>query len=123
MGRLERNDLAVAMHDELGVDETVFEAALDRHSLVFRDERGIFALTSGFDESAAASVLENELVAEDLDHLAFDLDRAPVSHRGDRNRRQRCIGGGSPAIPVFHRNGANADAEREDRDGCGCSDG
>jgi hypothetical protein len=123
VGRLQRNDLAVAMHDELGVDETVFEAALDRYSLIFRDERSIFALMSGFDESAAASVLKNELVAEDLDHLAFDFDRAPISHGGDRDRRQRCIGGSWAAMPVSHSDGANADAECEDRDGCGCIDG
>jgi hypothetical protein len=123
VGRLQRNDLAVAVHDELGVNETVLKAALDRHSLVFRDERSIFALMPGFDESAAAGVLENELVAEDLSHLAFDLDRAPVSHGGDRDRRQRCIGGSWAAMPVSHRDGTNADAEYEDRDGCGCIHG
>ena len=123
MGRLERNDLAVAMHDELGVDEAVLKAALDRHSLIFRDERSIFALMSGFDERAAASVLKNELVAEDLGHLALDFDCAPVSHGGNRDRRQRCIGGSSLAMPVSHREGANSDAEREDRDGCGRIDG
>jgi hypothetical protein len=117
MGRLERNDLAVAMHNELGVDEAMFEAALDRHSLIFGDKRSIFALTSGFDERAAAGVLQDELVAEDLGHLAFDLDGAPVSHRGDRNRRKRRVGRGAPSMPVFRRNGADAYAERKDRDG------
>ena len=123
VGRLQRDDLAVAVHDKRGVDETVLKAALDRHSLVFHDERSIFALMSGFDESAAASVLEHELVAEDLSHLAFDFDRAPISHGGDRDRRQRCIGGSWAAMPVSHSDGANADAECEDRDGCGCIDG
>jgi hypothetical protein len=123
MGRLECGDLAVGMHYERGVDEAVLEAALDRYSLVFGDERGVFALAPGFDERATAGVLENELVAEDLSHLAFDLDRVRVKHGGDRDRRQRRIGGRRPAMPVSHRNGANADAECEDRDGCGCIDG
>jgi hypothetical protein len=44
IGRLKRHDLAVAMHDELGVDEAMFETALDRHSLIFGDKRSVFAL-------------------------------------------------------------------------------
>ena len=123
MGRLECNDLAVAVHDERGVDETVFEVALDRQRLVFRDERGIFALASGLDESAAAGVLENEFIAEDLSHLAFDFDCARLRHGGDRDSRQRRVSGRRAAMPVSHRNGANADAECEDRDGYGCIDG
>ena len=117
VGRLERNDLAVAMDDELGVNEAMFEAALDRHNLIFGDKRGVFALTSGFDEGAAARVPQDELVAEDLGNLTFDFDIAPVSHSGDRNRGKRPIGGRSAAV---RGKGANADAEREDRNGCGC---
>jgi hypothetical protein len=122
VGRLQRDDLAVAVHDERGMDETVLEAALDRHRLVFGDERSVFALTSGFDESAATGVLENEFVAEDLSHLTFDLDRARVRHGGDRDSRQRRIGGRRAAMPMSRRDGANANAERENRDGCGCID-
>jgi hypothetical protein len=122
MGRLKRDDLAVAADDERGVDEAMFEATLDRHGLIFRDERDVFALTSGFDEGAAAGVLENEFVAEDLSHLTFDLDRARVRHGGDRDSRQRRIGGRRAAMPMSRRDGANANAERENRDGCGCID-
>ena len=122
MGWLDRDDLAVAAHDERGVDETVLEAALDRHRFIFRDQRGVFALAPGFDEGAAAGVLENEFVAEDLRHLTFDLDRARVRHGGDRDSRQRRIGGRRAAMPMSRRDGANANAERENRDGCGCID-
>ena len=123
VGRLQRDDLAVAADDERGVDEAVFEAALHRHRLIFGDKRDVFALTSGFDEGAATGVLENEFVAEDLSHLTFDLDRARLRHGGDRDGRQRRVSGRRAAMPMSHGDGANADAECEDRDGCSCIDG
>jgi hypothetical protein len=64
MGRVERDRLAVAVDDERGMQEAVFEAAPDRYRFVLGDEIAVLALTPGFDERTAAGVLEDELVAE-----------------------------------------------------------
>jgi hypothetical protein len=96
----------------------MLESALDRHRLILDNEGAIFALTAGFDERAPASVLEDELVAEYLGHLAFNLYRAQIGHGRNRDRRERRIRYGLPSAPVVRRDGADADADRENGNGC-----
>ena len=76
----------------------MFGATLDSHGLVFGDECRAFTLTAGFEEGAAAGVLESELVGEDLSHPTFDLDRARVRCRGERDSGRRRIGGRQAAM-------------------------
>ena len=71
------------------MDEAAFEAALDRDRLGRRDEPAAFALRTGFDQRTAASVLEDEFVAEDFGNLALHRDLTPIAHRSDRGRRER----------------------------------
>jgi hypothetical protein len=69
--------------------EAIVEAALYRDGFIFCNEAAIIAGRSCFDQSLAAVVLDDELVAIDLGDLAFDGHQAPGGHRRDRDRRDR----------------------------------
>ncbi|MBK5654319.1 MULTISPECIES: hypothetical protein [unclassified Bradyrhizobium] len=59
------------MRNDLGVDDTPIEAALDREDLAFGHRIGIFTAWPEVDQRATAAVVEDELVAEYLGHAAM----------------------------------------------------
>jgi hypothetical protein len=73
--RSERDAGAVGSRHHIGVDEAIFEMALDGDRLTFRHQLSAFTAGPGVHQHAAAVVLDDKFVAKDLGDLPFDRDR------------------------------------------------
>ena len=63
------------MHEHLRIDHATVEPALHRDRFILGDVLAASTTRAGFDQRAAAVVLDDELVAEDLGHAALHGDR------------------------------------------------
>ncbi|MCP1847872.1 MULTISPECIES: hypothetical protein [unclassified Bradyrhizobium] len=80
---------AVGMRDDLSAEDPLIEHSLDRHDLSPGDGIGIIPTRSEIDQGAAAAVLHQEHVAEDLSDVAAHGGRTAGLQPVDRGRLQQ----------------------------------
>jgi hypothetical protein len=89
VGRPESFVSTIGVSEDVGVHHAAVQTALHGNSLAPGNCQAIFTAWSGIDQGTTASVLHDELVAEDLGDNPLDRDGTSLSHLVDRRGLQQ----------------------------------
>jgi hypothetical protein len=99
---------------DASVHHSTIEPALNGNDFAFDDRIRVFPARSQVDERAAAAVVKNELVAEDIGDAALHGNIVSVLQLADRGRLQQHDALRLPALGDFHTAGAGRGANQQD---------
>lgn len=111
MRRAQFVDATILVDHHAGMDKAVVETPLDGNLLILGDKRRIGSVWADIDERAAGAVSDDELVAEDLRHVALDRDQRIVGHRAYCNRGQEGLA--LISVREFHGDGAGNGSDQK----------
>jgi hypothetical protein len=96
------------------MNDASVENALDSDGLTLGDRTGIFSARPEIDQRSAAAVLDDELVAENLEDVAPDSGEAAGLQSVDRDRLQQHDASRLPILGDLHSAGAGGCSSGED---------